>query len=73
MVGRGDYSLASLNSPSSMPSPTNQWTNARLLYIMSNLPSSLFQASAMAVVLELSLALPRQENYSIVIDRSVLA
>jgi hypothetical protein len=51
--GKGTYSLASLNSPSSIPSPTNQWTKARLLYIMSNFPSRRFQASAMAVVLEL--------------------
>merc|ERR1719500_1271856 len=45
-------SLASENSPSSMPSPTYQWTKARLAYIGSNLWSSLAQASAMAVVLE---------------------
>src|SRR5205814_1056114 len=53
----GIYSRASLNSPSSMPSPTNQWTKARLLYIMSNLPSSLFHASAIAVVLDLKVKL----------------
>merc|ERR1711934_1190010 len=44
-------SLASENSPSSIPSPTYQWTKALLAYIRSNLWSSLAQASAMAVVL----------------------
>merc|ERR1719309_1687828 len=44
-------SRASENSPSSLPSSTYQWTNARLAYIRSNLWSSLAQASAMAVVL----------------------
>lgn len=33
-------------------SRTNQWTNARLEYMRSNLLSSLPHASAMAVVLE---------------------
>jgi len=45
-------SRASENSPSSMPSPTYQWTNARLEYMRSNLWLSAFQASAIAVVLE---------------------
>lgn len=45
-------SLASENSPSSIPSPTYQWTNARLLYIRSNLLLKALQASAIAVVLE---------------------
>ena len=45
-------SLASENSPSSIPSPTYQWTKARLEYMRSNLWLSAFQASAMAVVLE---------------------
>ena len=34
-------SLVSENSPSSMPSPTNQWTKALLAYIRSNLWSNL--------------------------------
>lgn len=45
-------SLASENSPSSIPSPTYQWTKARLLYIRSNLLLRALQASAIAVVLE---------------------
>merc|ERR1719410_2852668 len=44
-------SLASENSPSSIPSPTYQWTKALLAYMRSNLWSSLAQASAIAVVL----------------------
>mmetsp|Transcript_9964 Transcript_9964/g.23845 ORF Transcript_9964/g.23845 Transcript_9964/m.23845 type:complete len:218 (+) Transcript_9964:122-775(+) len=44
-------SRASLNSPSSMPSPTNQCTNARLPYMRSNLWSRRANTSAMAVVL----------------------
>ncbi|TNN89391.1 hypothetical protein EYF80_000679 [Liparis tanakae] len=43
-------SLASENSPSSIPSPTYQWTKARLAYIRSNLWSNRAQASAIAVV-----------------------
>ncbi|KAF3857468.1 hypothetical protein F7725_009327 [Dissostichus mawsoni] len=44
-------SLASENSPSSIPSPTYQCTKALLAYIRSNLWSRRAQASAMAVVL----------------------
>merc|ERR550534_1044952 len=44
-------SRASENSPSSIPSPTYQWTKARLAYMRSNLWSRRAQASATAVVL----------------------
>merc|ERR550514_2070456 len=44
-------SRASENSPSSIPSPTYQWTKARLEYIRSNLWSIRENTSAMAVVL----------------------
>ena len=62
-------SLASANSPSSIPSPTylrktivqtklfcqrtHQWTKALFLYMRSNLWLSLLQAVLMAVVLEI--------------------
>merc|ERR1712039_304480 len=49
---QGSQVLASENSPSSMPSPTYQWTKALLAYIRSNLWSNLAHASAMAVVLD---------------------
>merc|ERR1712072_1544641 len=45
-------SLASENSPSSIPSPTYQWTKALLAYMRSNLWSILEKTSAMAVELE---------------------
>merc|ERR1712098_234192 len=45
-------SLASENSPSSIPSPTYQWTKALLAYIRSNLWSILENTSAMAVELD---------------------
>merc|ERR1711898_87841 len=45
-------SLASENSPSSIPSPTYQWTKALLAYMRSNLWSTLEKTSAMAVELE---------------------
>src|SRR5690606_41732154 len=45
-------SLASANSPSSIPSPTYQWTKALFAYIRSNLWFNLTQASAIAVVLD---------------------
>ena len=38
------------NPPSSIPSPTYQWTNARLEYMRSNLWSRRDQASAIEVV-----------------------
>ena len=44
-------SRASENSPSSMPSPTYQWTKARLAYMRSNLWSMRESASPTAVVL----------------------
>merc|ERR1711935_1074306 len=44
-------SRASENSPSSIPSPTYQWTKARLAYMRSNLWSMRERASTMAVVL----------------------
>merc|ERR1740115_162088 len=46
-------SRASENSPSSIPSPTYQWTKALLAYIRSNLWSILEKTSAMAVELEI--------------------
>lgn len=55
-------SLASENSPSSIPSPTYQCTNARLEYMRSNLWLRAFQASAIAVVLE-SMQLNGQVSY----------
>ena len=48
----GAAGRTSENSPSSMPSPTYQWTKARLAYMRSNLWSSRAHASAMAVVFE---------------------
>merc|ERR1719201_528826 len=46
-------SRASENSPSSIPSPTYQWTKALFEYIRSNLWSIRENTSAMAVVLEI--------------------
>lgn len=42
---------ASENSPSSIPSPTYQWTNARFLYIKSNFEFIRLNPSAIAVEL----------------------
>merc|ERR1711982_68828 len=51
---KGSQIFSSLrNSPSSIPSPTYQWTKALLAYIKSNLWSSLEKTSAMAVELEI--------------------